>query len=141
MKNRLALAFLLLIVVCFAVPSFAASDRAPAVPPGLAVLPADGISCLSVEIDGGQFYHVDFEKPAHTAAEVEAQARKLAADVRLRGLVTGEPRVQSDAVRIADAVANSKDYVVGQVCYVMTTYCATNCTGQGCAVMRVPSIK
>lgn len=141
MKNCIALAFLLALVVCFAVPSFAASDRVPAVPPGLAALPADGISCLSVEIDGGQFYHVDFEKPAHTAAEVEAHARKLSADLRLRGLVTGEPRVQSDAVRLADAVANSKDYVVGAVCYVLRVYCAPSCTGQGCATIRVPSIQ
>jgi hypothetical protein len=104
-------------------------------------VPPDGISCISVEIDGGQFYHVDFAKPLHEWGQVRAEFVKLGLGLQLRGRITGEPRVQSDATRLLEATKTNSGYWVGNVCYVLATYCAPGCAGQWCVGFRVPSIQ
>ena len=67
--------------------------------------PLDGptpppISCLSVEIDGAQIYHQDFEKPLTTWGQQRAAAVRFAKELQLRALITHEPRLKGDADRI-----------------------------------------
>lgn len=142
MNFRLSVALLLLLA---AHSAFAASGRAPTPALKDSDLPPEGVSCLSAEIDGGQFYHVDFEKPLHTAKEVQVEAKKLGLDVKLRGAITHEPRVQKDGERIVAAVegkgGDAGSYEVGNVCYVLMRYCAPGCGGQWCVTVRVPSLQ
>lgn len=113
-------------------------------PDPLPPLPTEGISCLSVEIDGSQLYHQDFEKPIHTWGELKGQAVRFAKDLQLRGAITHEERIKQDGDRIL-AVAEGKSaggsYEVGNVCYVLMRYCAPGCTGQWCVTVRVPSVQ
>ena len=101
------------------------------------------ISCITFEIDGGQIYHQDFDKPLTTWGEQRAAAVRFAADLQLRAAITHEPRLKSDADRITAAVEGARggDVTYGNVCYVLMRYCAPGCTGQGCMSIRVPSLQ
>ena len=137
LKNAIALAGLLALLLA---PAFAGSGSmdGPTPPPGTQ------IECLTVNIDGGQLYHVTLKKPIPAAdASLRAAFVRLGQDLQLRALVTGEPRVKGDGERIVRAALDQQTVIdSGHLCYVYADYvCGSNCSGVGCGSIRVPSMK
>lgn len=100
--------------------------------------PPDAIECLNLVVDSVQ-YHADLRRPI--AANDKAQVRLAFLRFAQELSITGSQEDQARGKKAVSYVLESGDYVVGRVCYVMKTYCAPDCTGQGCATIRVPSIK
>jgi hypothetical protein len=137
LKNAIAAVGLFVLLLA---PAFAASGPVdgPTPPPGTQ------IECLTVNIDGGQFYHVTLKKPiAADGASLRAAFTRLGQELQFRALLTGEPRVKADGERIVRAALDQQTVITsGHLCYVYADYvCGSDCSGVGCGSIRVPSMK
>lgn len=137
LHDRIVWVGLLTMLLLGGVAIAAGAAAGPLAPPTL-----EQIQCITVDMDGAQFYHVDLIRPATSKGEIMAAFVRLGQDVELRGRITGEQRLISDGRRIVETATRAgSDYTAGRVCYVLMSYCDPSCTGNGCATIRVPSIK
>lgn len=114
----------------------------PVPPPGLKAekppAPSE-ISCLTVSMDGQEF-HRDLLRP--TPANAPGQIRSAFLRIGQEMQLFGSDAEKVKGARLVQAMLEGGgSYEVGRVCYVLMDYCAPSCTGQGCAKIRVPSIK
>ena len=99
--------------------------------------PPTEVSCLTVSMDGQEF-HRDLAKPIPVTSKGEIRSAfvRLGQEMQLFG---------SDAEKVKGArlveAALKGDYEVGRVCYVLMNYCAPNCFGNGCAIVKFPYVK
>lgn len=100
------------------------------------------IECLTVEIDG-ETLHQELTKPIPVENEkaVRHAYQRFGLGLAQKGLDFGDEKSVLQGVRIAQTVLDGGTYVAGRVCYVSLEYCSPNCWGNGCATIRVPSIK
>lgn len=131
--------FTVLAVIAFALSWTGARSQTLPLPP------PTSIECLTANVNGVEM-HRDLFLPIPTTDERAIMHEFF----RFGQLLTmSGDRDQVDfGYRLMQKVAFdslrqtvSSSYVVGRVCYVLKTYCDPICTGQGCATIRVPSIK
>ena len=95
------------------------------------------ISCLTVSIDGKDFYRL---LPRAIPVTSKGEIRSAFVRVGQEWTLFGSELEKLKGARLIQA-GLEQDYSVGRLCYVWLARCAPECTGMGCATIRVPGIR